>query len=122
MFGGRVFWVHDGHPTDRAGTQLSAWSDPLVAALSGVRDRELPTQWAQPDGSEPGPEFAQRLRFAHEQWGLLAAGESEAVARARFIGGNTRLNEDTPLTAIREGRWDEVSAAVISHLEGGWNG
>ncbi|KRF04353.1 hypothetical protein ASH00_14715 [Arthrobacter sp. Soil782] len=100
----------------------SALGPTLVAALSGVGDRELPTRWAQSDGPEPAPECAQRLRFAHEQWTRFAAGESEDAARNWFICGNPRLDEGTPLTAIRENRWQDVSAAVTSYLEGGWNG
>ena len=74
----------------------------LVAALAGTRDRDQPAQWAQPDGPEPGSEFAQRLRFAHEQWGHLTAGEGDDVARLWFIGGNPRFGEDNAVTAIRK--------------------
>lgn len=101
---------------------VAALGPTLVASLSGIEDRKLPARWAQPDGPEPAPEFAVRLQFAHEQWTRLAAGEGEETARVWFICGNPRFDEDTPLTAIREGRWDEVSAAVTSYLEGGWNG
>lgn len=115
-----VIWVYE-HPPGALELN-SALGPTLVSALAGTRDRDQPTQWGQPDGPEPAPEFAQRLRFAHEQWTRLAAGGSEDVARAWFIGGNPRLNEDTPLTAIRGDRWYELSATVSSYLEGGWNG
>lgn len=101
---------------------ISVLGPTLVASLSGTRDRELPTQWAQPDGPEPGPEFAQRLRFAHEQWTRLAASEGEDAARNWFICCNPRLDEGSPLKGIREDRWREVSVAVTSYLEGGWDG
>lgn len=67
---------------------VAALGPTLVASLSGTKDRELPAEWAKPDGPEPGPGFAQCLQFAHEQWARLAAGEGEDTARAWFIGGN----------------------------------
>ena len=39
------------------------------------------------------------------------------MARAWFIGGNPFLNEDTPLTAIREDGHNEVIQAVKAFLE-----
>ncbi|MGV2900500.1 hypothetical protein ACNPM4_02400 [Microbacterium sp. AGC62] len=90
----------------------------LVAALVGSADRKLPIRWAKSDGPEPRPEAANRLLFAHRQWVRLAAADGEHVARQWFIGGNPWLREDTPITAIREGRHGEVSEAVESFLDG----
>lgn len=88
----------------------------LVAALSGSKDRRLPIRWAKADGPEPRTEAARRLTFALRQWTLLAAAEGAHVARQWFIGGNPHLNENTPITAIREDRHEDVANAVESFI------
>ncbi|MET3922498.1 hypothetical protein [Arthrobacter sp. UYEF20] len=89
----------------------------LVAALSGSKDAKQPIRWAKQGGPTPGPAFENRLRLAHRLWGYLADAESDHVARAWFIGGNPWLGEDTPITAIREDRHKEVTAAVTAFLQ-----
>lgn len=90
----------------------------LVAALSGSKDRKLPIRWAKPDGPEPRMDAARRLMFAHRQWGLLAAADGDHVARQWFVGGNPRLGEDTPITAIREDRHQDVVEAIDTFIAG----
>lgn len=90
----------------------------LVAGLSGSKDRRLPIRWAKADGPEPRSEAARRLTFAHRQWRLLAAADGEHVARQWFIGGNPQLSENTPITAIREDRHEDVADAVESFIAG----
>ncbi|WP_425839910.1 hypothetical protein [Microbacterium sp. PA5] len=90
----------------------------LVATLAGSKDRKLPIRWAKEDGPEPRADASRRLTFAHRQWTLLAAADGEHVARQWFIGGNPQLEEDTPLTAIREDRHTAVAAAVKSFVDG----
>lgn len=94
----------------------------LVAALSGTKDRRQPIRWAKPDGPAPGADFENRLRLARRVWLAIADAESDSVARAWFIGGNPRLSEDTPLTAIREDRHREVVAAATAFLEDTYDG
>ena len=107
---------HDIHDIVR---QLNAALGPtVVAAMSGSKDRRLPIRWAKADGPEPRTKAARRLRFAHRQWTLLAAADGEHVARQWFIGGNPHLSENTPVTAIREDRHDEVANAVDSFIAG----
>lgn len=89
----------------------------LVAALSGSKDAKQPIKWAKPDGPTPSPDFQRRLQLAHRTWIRLEPVEGEHVARAWFIGGNPLLNEDTPLTAIREDRPQELDAAVDAFLD-----
>lgn len=89
----------------------------LVAAISGSKDTKQPIRWAKPDGPAPSPVFETRLRLAHRVWGYLADAESDHVARAWFIGGNPWLDEDTPMTAIREDRHKQVVAAVTAFLQ-----
>ena len=98
--------------------QLNAGLGPtLVAALTGSRDRKLPIRWARADGPEPGPDFRRRLLLAHRVWAQIAPQETEHVARAWFIGANPFLDEDTPLTAIREDRARQVVAAATAFVE-----
>ena len=84
----------------------------LVAAMTGTKDRKLPSKWAQPDGPNPSTTFTKRLLLGHRAWAAIIAGESEYVARQWFIGGNPWLGEDTPITAIREDRGKELIGAV----------
>lgn len=88
----------------------------LVAAMTGTKDRKLPSKWAKPDGPNPSTEFSRRLMLGHRAWKTLAEEESDYVARQWFIGGNPLLGEDTPLTAIREDRGKEVIGAVDAFL------
>ncbi len=90
----------------------------LVAGLAGSKDRKLPIRWAKADGPEPRSEASNRLTFAHRQWALLAAADGDHVARQWFIGGNPHLREDTPITAIREGRHSEVAEAAKAFIAG----
>jgi len=58
-----------------------------------------------------------RLQLAHRLWTLIAGRESDQVARSWFIAGNPLLDEDTPITAIREDRGKDVVAAVEAFIE-----
>jgi hypothetical protein len=89
----------------------------LVAASTGTKDRGLPLKWAKPDGPMPREEAQRRILFLHRVWRQLAEAESDHVARSWMIGGNPLLDEDTPVTAIREDRYKEVAAAVTAFLE-----
>jgi hypothetical protein len=89
----------------------------LVAAMTGTKDRKLPSKWAKPDGPKPSPDFARRLQLAHRAWRMLEQAESEHVARQWFIGGNPILGEATPLTAIREDQGAAVIRAVSAFLQ-----
>lgn len=83
----------------------------LTAALTGVKDRKQPHRWAA-QSSMPRHETENRLRLAYRIVLFLRAAENDHVIRAWFIGGNPNLNEDTPITAIREGRDLEAIAAA----------
>jgi hypothetical protein len=89
----------------------------LVAALAGTPDRKLPIRWAKADGPTPGSAYQRRLQVAHRLWTLIANAESDHVARSWFIAANPMLEEDTPLTAIREDRSKAVVAAAAAFVE-----
>lgn len=88
----------------------------LVAALTGTKDRKLPTKWSKVDGPTPSDDFARRLQLGHRVWRSISDTESVHVARQWFIGGNPLLGEDTPITAIREDRSLEVVGALEAFL------
>jgi len=89
----------------------------LVANLADTTDRILPLEWARPEGPEPGLEAQTRLWQALEAWWTVSRSEGDELARQWFIGVNPHLGEDTPVTAIREGRFKEVSAAALAMAE-----
>jgi hypothetical protein len=95
---------------------VSGLGPTLVAALSGSKDRKLPTKWSKPDGPTPSADFARRLQLGHRAWSALVDVDGAHVARQWFIGGNPLLGEDTPLTAIRQDRGGEVMEALAAFL------
>ena len=90
----------------------------LVAALANVRDRKLPSKWAQAEGPELRSESWSRLQMAHRVWTLISDAESDHVARAWFIGANPRLGEVSPVLKLREGALSEVMSAARAFVEG----
>lgn len=107
-------------PIQQVVTELNAeLGATLVAALSGTRNSKEPYGWEAGDAPpEQGAE--QRLRLAHHLFNVLAAEEGGDVARAFFIGSNPVLNDDTIITALREGRFDEARAAVRAFITDAW--
>lgn len=99
--------------------QLNSHLGPtLVAALAGVKQRGMPSKWAKPDGPTPRPAAETRLLKAHALFFAIAGAESEHIARAWMIGSNPLLDGDTPITAIREDRFKQVTQAATAFLEG----
>lgn len=94
----------------------------LVAALAGAKDTKASLKWAKEDGPSPRPEVMKRLSFAHEQWQRVADAEGEHVARVWFIGANPWLDYDTPINAIREGRFREVGIAANAMIDDAFSG
>ncbi|MFD1210907.1 hypothetical protein ACFQ36_02480 [Arthrobacter sp. GCM10027362] len=88
----------------------------LVAALAGNPDRAMPGRWIEEDGPEPDAAEAERLRFARQQWQRLADAGGTDTARAWFIGTNPSLGDNSPVSAIREGRFQDVERAVTAMI------
>ena len=89
----------------------------LSSTLSGSKDSKLAYKWATPQGPKPGPAFEKRLQLAHRVRLAIADAENEAIARGWFVGGNPFLDEDTPVTALREVRHKEVVHTLSAFLE-----
>lgn len=95
--------------------ELSAALGPtLVAALAGTTNTKAPIRWAKATGPQPGSDFTARLQLGHRAWSQLVAADGAGVARNWFLGANPLLDEDTPITAIREDRAQQVIAAVTA--------
>lgn len=89
----------------------------VVQALTGVRDRSVPSRWARPDGPVPRKMAQQQLRLAFRVWLMVCESEGPQVAAAWMIGANPRLTEDTPVTAIRELRSADVVGAAQAFID-----
>lgn len=90
----------------------------VVQAITGVKDRGQPARWARPDGPEPAQASIDRLRLAGRVWRMLEQAEGRDVALAWMVGANHRLDEATPVTAIREMRTSEVVGAAQAFIDG----
>jgi hypothetical protein len=80
-------------------------------------DAKTVKRWAA--GTTPRHEAEQRLRDLHMVLRLLISEESPLTVRAWFVGLNPQLNDESPATAIREGRTRDVLVAAKSFLAGG---
>ena len=105
-------------PREVARQLISHLGPTLVAATAGANRVGDAIEWARWDGPMPPDDVARRLELAHRAWTEVASAEGDDVARAFFVGGNPLLGEDTPVTAVREGRATEVMAAVRALTEG----
>lgn len=94
----------------------------LVATLAGSKDTKISHKWAKEGGPAPRAEAVRRLAFAYEQWQKVVEAEGEHVARLWFIGANPWLDYDTPVNAIREGRYKEVSNAAQALVDDSFSG
>ena len=94
----------------------------LVAALAGNKDRKISYGWAKEDGPVPKTPAVKRLQFAYDQWQLISDAEGEHVARMWFIGSNPLLDDDSPIDAIREDRFQQAGRAARTMVEDGFSG
>jgi uncharacterized protein (DUF2384 family) len=103
--------------------QLNAELGPtLVSAVAGSRDPDAYRKGSTSTGPFPTTEVIRRLRFAYVSWVAVAAAEGDDVARIWLIGSNPLLGGDTPIDAIREGRFRETETAVAAFVHGGFAG
>lgn len=90
----------------------------VVQAMTGVKDRGQPARWARPDGTEPRLNTVNQLRLGYRVWRLLEQAEGRDVALSWLVGANPRLDEQSPVTAIRELRTAEVTGAALAFVDG----
>lgn len=84
-------------------TLTSRLGPTLTAALTG----------GQSSTEDDRPAFALRI------FKMIEDVEGADLARAWMIGGNPMLGDETPITAIRERRFQLVEAAAINYTQGG---
>lgn len=113
----------DAAPTRTLARHLMADLGPtLVSTLAGSKDSRAATGWGSPDGPLPSTHAALRLECAYDAWQRVSAAEGDDVARAWFVGANPWLGDDSPVTAIREGRFDEVANAATACADDSFSG
>ena len=108
--------TQDIHETTRQ--LVSQLGITAVSFLAGAKDSKQAAKWQQADGPEPRQEPTRRLMAAHRAWQMIATAENDYVARNWFIGTNPRLEELSPLEALREGQIKQVLAAATAFWEG----
>lgn len=108
--------TQDIHETTRQ--LVSHLGTTAVSFLAGAADSKQAGKWADANGPEPRQEPRQRLMAAHRAWQMLATAENDYVARNWFIGTNPRLDELSPLEALRNGEIKQVLHAATAFWEG----
>lgn len=117
-------------PNDGRGSQQSPRSPTDFGPRTNARvhfDRleRLPSrqlEWGSPHGALPNADGSLRLECAHHIWQMVSAAEGDDVARAWFVGGNPWMRDDSPVTAIREGRFEEVANAAKACVDDSFSG
>lgn len=90
----------------------------VVQAMTGTKDRGQPTRWARPDGPQPRMTTVDQLRLGYRVWHLLTQAEGHDVALAWLVGSNPRLDESTPVSAVRDLKSAEVIGAALAFIDG----
>lgn len=103
---------------DIAAFLQDALGQKLVAHIVGVQDPKTIGRWAK--GRLPqDPSAEGKLRGAYQVFRLLLTQESPHTVRAWFVGLNPQLDDESPATAIAEGRTRDVMVACKAFLAGG---
>lgn len=103
---------------DIAAFLQDALGQKLVAYLVGVQDPKTIGRWAK--GTLPQDSTTEgKLRGAYQVFRLLMTQESPHTVRAWFVGLNPQLDDESPATAISEGRIKDVMVAAKAFLAGG---
>ena len=108
----------ESSPSDMAAFLQDALGQKLVAYMTGTSDPRTVGRWAKGE-STPRGENARRLGHAFHIFRLLVTQESPHTVRAWFVGLNPQLDDESPATAIREGRARDVLVAAKAFLAGG---
>ena len=103
---------------DAAAFLQDALGQQLVGYMAGLSDAKAVGRWAS-GARAPRPETQRRLRDAQYIFRLLVTEESPRTVRAWFVGLNPQLDDESPATAIREGRTRDALVAAKAFLAGG---
>ena len=104
---------------DMAAFLQDALGQKLVAFMVGVEDPKTVGKWATEKHLPRDLDTQRKLRDAYHVFRLLLTQESPYTVRAWFVGLNPQLDDESPATAIREGRTRDVLVAAKAFLAGG---
>lgn len=104
---------------DIAAFLQDALGQKLVAFMVEVEDPKTVGRWVSGKRLPKDLDVERRLRDAHQIFRLLLTKESPHTVRAWFVGLNPQLGDESPATAIREGRTRDVLVAAKAFLAGG---
>ncbi len=102
---------------DVAAFLQDALGQKLVAFMVEIEDPKTVGRWASGKRLPKDLDVERRLRDAHQIFRLLLTEESSGTARAWFVGLNPQLGDESPATAIREGRTRDVLVAARAFVE-----
>lgn len=118
----RAAEVHAATVRSEIGSLVESLSEALtrslVAYIVGVADTKTVERWEK---EERKPKLAteRRLRDIFQIFQLLNSAEDVNTVRAWFIGMNPQLDDESPATALREGRVRDVKLAAEAFISGG---
>lgn len=95
-----------------------AFGPKLTAYIASVTDPKAVAKWASGEHA-PRPDAQERLRVAFQIFHMLQDRESPHTVRAWFVGLNPQLDDESPATAIQEGRFKDAMVAARAFLAGG---
>lgn len=104
---------------DVAAFLQDALGQKLVAYMAGVDDPKTIGRWASEKRRPQDLEAERKLRDTYQVFKLLLTKESPYTVRAWFVGLNPQLDDESPATAISEGRTKDVLVAAKAFLAGG---
>jgi hypothetical protein len=108
----------ESSPEYMAGSLQNALGKKLVAYIVGVGDSKTVGRWATGERN-PTADNEARLRLAFQIYWLLTPVESAYTIRAWFAGLNPLLGDESPATAIRDGRLQQAMAAARAFVSDG---
>lgn len=98
-------------PADMVRFLQDALGQKLVAYIANVSTPRTVARWVNEDRTM-GSNAADRIAAAFQIFRLIVVAESDHVVRGWFAGLNPLLDDESPATVIREGRYREAMAAA----------
>ncbi|MER7540078.1 XRE family transcriptional regulator [Streptomyces sp. NPDC097704] len=93
------------------------FSQRTVAFIAGIRDAKQVGRWCR-EVNAPRVDSEVRLRTAFQIFRYIEECENRHIARAWMLGMNPQLEDDSPLQALAEDRFNDVMAAARSYRQG----
>jgi hypothetical protein len=84
----------------------------LIAYIAGIKDARAIDRWLQ--NASPQKDAERRIRCAYHVASLLAASDTPPVVQAWFLGLNPELNDQVPITLLRDGDLEVDGRRVLT--------